>query len=69
MPETRGYATLAEDTRLIVEVGYDQDDAVTALAVASGWTLERARQDLQGITRTLVFRCEWPEEDDADDEE
>jgi len=69
LPETRGYATLAEDTRLIVEVGYDQDAAVTALAVASGWTLERARHDLQGITRTLVFRCEWPEEDDADDEE
>ena len=67
--ETRGYATLAEDTRLIVEVGCDQDGAVTALAVASGWTLKRARQDLQGITRTLVFRCEWPEEDDADDEE
>ncbi|HEY7058489.1 MAG TPA: peptide chain release factor N(5)-glutamine methyltransferase [Vicinamibacterales bacterium] len=75
LPETHGYATRAENTRLIVEVGYDQDAAVTALAVAAGWTLERARQDLQGITRTLVFRCEWPEEDerseegDADDEE
>jgi release factor glutamine methyltransferase len=47
-----------EGGRLIVEVGYDQHTAVTALAEAVGWTLERARQDLQGITRTLVFRCE-----------
>lgn len=45
----------AEDGRLIVEVGYDQARAVTDLASASGWTLLRARQDLQGITRTLVF--------------
>jgi len=44
--------------RLIVEVGYDQDAAVTMLAEEAGWTLERTRQDLQGITRTLVFRCE-----------
>jgi hypothetical protein len=48
---------------------------VTALAVGSGWMLERTRQDLQGITRTLIFRCdwsdadEWTEGDDADDEE
>jgi release factor glutamine methyltransferase len=75
LPEVRGYATRAQDTRLIVEVGYDQDAAVTALAVASGWMLERTRQDLQGIARTLIFRCdwseedEWPEEHDADDEE
>jgi len=47
-----------EGGRLIVEVGYDQHPAVTALAELAGWTLEHARQDLQGITRTLVFRCE-----------
>jgi release factor glutamine methyltransferase len=41
--------------RLIVEVGYDQDDRVTALAARDGWTLSHVRQDLQAITRTLVF--------------
>jgi release factor glutamine methyltransferase len=41
--------------RLIVEVGYDQDDRVTALAARHGWTLSRVRQDLQAITRTLIF--------------
>jgi release factor glutamine methyltransferase len=41
--------------RLIVEVGYDQDDRVTALAAGSGWTLSHVRQDLQAITRTLIF--------------
>ena len=46
------------DGRLIVEVGYDQHAAVMALAAASGWALVRARKDLQGITRTLVFRSE-----------
>jgi release factor glutamine methyltransferase len=48
----------AEGGHLIVEVGYDQHPAVAALAERAGWTLERVRQDLQGITRTLVFRCE-----------
>jgi release factor glutamine methyltransferase len=41
--------------RLIVEVGYDQDDRVAALAARQGWSLSRVRQDLQAITRTLVF--------------
>lgn len=40
---------------LILEVGYDQDGAVIAIASASGWTFSHHRQDLQGITRTLVF--------------
>jgi release factor glutamine methyltransferase len=48
---------LSRDGRAIVEVGYDQADAVTALATASGLRLLRARQDLQGITRTLVFEA------------
>ena len=42
--------------RLIVEVGYDQDDRVAALATRHGWTLSHVRQDLQAITRTLIFR-------------
>jgi release factor glutamine methyltransferase len=41
--------------RLIVEVGYDQDDRVAALAAQHGWTLSHVRRDLQAITRTLVF--------------
>ncbi len=41
--------------RLIVEVGYDQDDRVTRIGSTYGWTLSHARQDLQAITRTLIF--------------
>jgi release factor glutamine methyltransferase len=44
------------DGRLIVEVGYDQDDRVAALAKGHGWTLDHVRQDLQAITRTLIFK-------------
>lgn len=42
--------------RLIVEVGYDQDDRVARIASGHGWTLSHVRQDLQSITRTLIFR-------------
>jgi release factor glutamine methyltransferase len=41
--------------RLILEVGYDQDGAVIDIASVCGWTFSHHRQDLQGITRTLVF--------------
>ena len=41
--------------RLLVEVGYDQDDRVADLAVSLGWRLLGVCRDLQGITRTLVF--------------
>jgi len=41
--------------RLILEVGYDQDGAVIDIASRGGWTFSHHRQDLQGITRTLVF--------------
>jgi release factor glutamine methyltransferase len=41
--------------RLIVEVGYDQDDRVARIASGHGWTLSHVRQDLQQITRTLIF--------------
>lgn len=46
---------LAAGGRLIVEVGYDQDGPVADIASRGGWRLAAARQDLQGITRTLVF--------------
>jgi release factor glutamine methyltransferase len=41
--------------RLVVEVGYDQDDRVAAIAARHGWTLSHVRQDLHSITRTLIF--------------
>jgi release factor glutamine methyltransferase len=41
--------------RLIVEVGYDQDDRVAQVAARDGWRLSHVRQDLQSITRTLIF--------------
>jgi release factor glutamine methyltransferase len=43
--------------RLILEVGYDQDGAVIDIASRCGWTFSHHRQDLQGITRTLVFHA------------
>jgi len=46
---------LAPGGRLIVEVGYDQDDRVARIASRHGWRLSHVRQDLQSITRTLVF--------------
>ena len=48
-------ARLAPGGRLIVEVGYDQDDRVAAIGARYGWTLSHVRQDLQAITRTLIF--------------
>lgn len=48
-------AKLRPGGRLILEVGYDQDDRVAAIALRSGWSLSHVRQDLQGITRTLIF--------------
>lgn len=46
---------LAPGGRLIVEVGYDQDDRVAGIASRDGWKLSHVRQDLQSITRTLIF--------------
>ena len=46
---------LSPGGRLIVEVGYDQDARVAQIASRDGWTLSHVRQDLQAITRTLVF--------------
>ena len=46
---------LSSAGRLIVEVGYDQDERVAAIAARDGWTLSHVRQDLQSITRTLIF--------------
>jgi release factor glutamine methyltransferase len=48
-------ACLAPGGVLVIEVGYDQDDRLAAIASPQGWRLAGTRQDLQGITRTLVF--------------
>jgi release factor glutamine methyltransferase len=41
---------------LIVEVGYDQTEAVIALADPARWEPGRRYRDLQGIDRVLTFR-------------
>jgi release factor glutamine methyltransferase len=47
---------LANDGRLIVELGYDQQPAVAELAVEYGWVVEHVKADLQGIPRTAVLK-------------
>jgi release factor glutamine methyltransferase len=50
-------ARLAPNGRLIVEFGYDQDERVSDLARRAGLTVERVRDDLQGIPRVIVLGC------------
>jgi release factor glutamine methyltransferase len=42
--------------RMILELGYDQAQRVTALARDAGWEVEAVRRDLQSIERTLTLR-------------
>jgi len=49
--------TLNNDGWLIVEVGYDQADAVRALADLRDWEIGQSYRDLQGIERVLTFRA------------
>ena len=42
---------------LIIEVGYDQANAVRALADPRHWEPGRSYTDLQGIERVLTFRA------------
>lgn len=51
-------ARLARQGHVIVEVGLEQDAAVTALADREGFRLDHTRRDLQGIIRTLVLTIE-----------
>ena len=46
---------LTRSGRLVIEVGQHQADAVAEIAEAARLRLDHTRQDLQGITRTLVF--------------
>jgi release factor glutamine methyltransferase len=47
---------LADNGRLIVEFGFDQDAGVRDAAEHTGWTIDRIRRDLQGIPRVAVLR-------------
>jgi len=49
---------LTRGGKLVLEVGHEQADLVAALAEETGFPLEHTRQDLQGITRTMVFGVE-----------
>lgn len=49
---------LTRNGRLVIEIGHHQADAVTGIAEAAGLQLDHTRQDLQGITRTMVFAVE-----------
>jgi release factor glutamine methyltransferase len=48
-------ARLAPGGRLVVEFGFGQAAAVSTLARETGWRVERIREDLQGIPRTMVL--------------
>lgn len=52
---------------LITEVGYDQADAVRALANPRYWTVGRSYFDFQGIERVLTFRAGSTAEEDIDE--
>ena len=54
LPEAR--YEIAEEGRLILELGVNQAQPVADLAVAAGWEVERLDRDLQGIERTLTLR-------------
>ena len=49
---------LTRNGRLVIEIGQHQADPVTGIAEAAGLQLDHTRQDLQGITRTMVFAVE-----------
>ena len=49
---------LTRNGRLVIEIGQHQADPVIGIAEAAGLQLDHTRQDLQGITRTMVFAVE-----------
>ena len=53
-----GRDRLTPGGKLVLEIGQDQADAVVDLAESARLRLEHTRQDLQGITRTLMFGVE-----------
>jgi release factor glutamine methyltransferase len=51
-----GRRSLREQGRMIVELGYDQAPAVTAIARAAAWDVDAVRRDLQGVERAMMLR-------------
>lgn len=49
---------LTRHGKLVVELGIGQADAVAGIAETAGLRVEHTRQDLQGITRTMMFGVE-----------
>ncbi len=47
---------LAGEGRLVVEIGFDQEVAVRAIAATAGLAIERVAQDLGGHARAVVLR-------------
>jgi release factor glutamine methyltransferase len=47
---------LAADGALVIEIGYDQEEAVTGLAGAAGLVVRRVARDLGGRPRAVVIR-------------
>jgi release factor glutamine methyltransferase len=43
---------------LLLEIGFDQDEAVSQMIDPRIWTLLAIRKDLQGLPRTVVLRKE-----------
>jgi methylase of polypeptide subunit release factors len=41
---------------MLMEIGFDQGEAVTRLANDSAWTFGEIRPDLQGIPRILILQ-------------
>ncbi|GJD47666.1 Release factor glutamine methyltransferase [Methylobacterium crusticola] len=50
-----GPGLLAPEGRLLVEIGYDQEDALRALAPAAGLRVEAVRRDLAGHPRVVAM--------------
>ena len=53
-----GRDRLTRSGKLVVEIGQGQADAIVDLAESARLRLEHTRQDLQGITRVVVFGVE-----------
>ena len=51
-----GRREIDHDGRCILELGYDQARAVTALAGKEGWRVVRIDRDLQGIERVMTLQ-------------
>jgi release factor glutamine methyltransferase len=51
-----GPAFIKPNGHMLMEIGFDQGEALTRLVGASAWTLREIRPDLQGIPRIVVLQ-------------